>query len=120
MTEAGGIPAAPTTPIAVVGMDCAFPGAPDLDGGRPEVSDERRFARCSWRAMEDAGHPPFTFPGRVGVFVGESASVARESFRGDLAEPSDEDPLARALGLTGPVVRTACSLAAVRLACDAL
>src|SRR5689334_2538084 len=30
----------------------------------------RHFLECAWEALEDAGHPPETFPGPVGVFTG--------------------------------------------------
>ncbi|MFN3293301.1 MAG: type I polyketide synthase, partial [Gemmobacter sp.] len=30
----------------------------------------RQFLEVAWEALEDAGHPPETFPGRVGVYAG--------------------------------------------------
>ena len=99
----------------------------------------RVFLECSWQALEDAGHVPDRFPGRIGIFAGAGLnsyllhnilpSGVLDSvgmYQAQLG--SDKDFLATRvaykLGLTGPVmtVQTACStsLTAVHLAVQSL
>jgi acyl transferase domain-containing protein/thioesterase domain-containing protein/acyl carrier protein len=101
----------------------------------------RHFLECAWEALEDAGHPPESFPGSIGVFAGsgmnaylmhnlvqnhhlvESAGLFLIRQTGN-----DKDVLATRvsyqLDLRGPSlsVQTACStsLVAVHLACQSL
>ena len=35
----------------------------------------RHFLEVAWEALEDAGHPPESFPGRIGVFAGSGMSA---------------------------------------------
>ncbi|MFV0473266.1 MAG: SDR family NAD(P)-dependent oxidoreductase [Pikeienuella sp.] len=101
----------------------------------------RHFLECAWEALEDAGHMPENFDGRVGVFAG-SGMQAYLPFNllsnPDLVEEiglfllrhtgNDKDflptRLSYLLNLTGPAVavQTACStsLVAVHSAANAL
>jgi thioester reductase-like protein len=100
----------------------------------------RMFLECAWEALEDAGYPPATYPGRIGVYAGaEMNTYLLRALMSDpavlagadsvlLATASDKDYLCtRAsykLNLKGPsiTIQTACStsLVAVHLACEAL
>ena len=101
----------------------------------------RQFLECAWEAFEDAGHPPKSFDGSIGVFAGsgmntyllnnllanrklvESAGLFQLKQTGN-----DKDVLATRVSyefdLRGPSinVQTACStsLVAVHLACQSL
>ncbi|SHF81791.1 type I polyketide synthase [Streptoalloteichus hindustanus] len=97
---------------------------------------QRMFLQAAWHAVEDAGHAPDRFPGRVGVYAGQTVGtyhpVDPGSFLGTssdlLMAANDKDFLptrvSYKLGLTGPsiAVQTACStsLVAVHLACQGL
>ncbi len=100
----------------------------------------RLFLEQTWKALEDAGYNPETYPGRIGLFAGVSLNsylynnlhshADLREFGGGyhLMVASDKDFLAtRAsykLNLKGPslTVQTACStsLTAVHLACQSL
>jgi acyl transferase domain-containing protein/glutamate-1-semialdehyde aminotransferase len=101
---------------------------------------QRKFLECAWAACEDAGYPPTSLPGTVGVFG--SASLSTQLLLQLLSDPAlfgsgdqfsylingDKDALAvrvaNRLRLRGPAitVQTACSssLVAVHLACQSL
>ncbi|MFB9433091.1 type I polyketide synthase [Streptoalloteichus tenebrarius] len=97
---------------------------------------QRMFLQAAWHALEDAGHAPDTFPGRVGVYAGQTMGTYHRvdlgAFLGTssdlLMSANDKDFLptrvSYKLGLTGPsiAVQTACStsLVAIHLACQAL
>ncbi|WP_208012513.1 non-ribosomal peptide synthetase/type I polyketide synthase [Cellulomonas shaoxiangyii] len=101
---------------------------------------QRVLLEVAWHALEDAGHAPGAFHGRVGVYAGASVStyLLGTLLRGrglppgadglELLVANDKDYLASRisykLGLTGPAVcvQSACStsLLAVHLACQAL
>ncbi len=101
----------------------------------------RHFLECAWEAIENAGHPPESFPGSIGVFAGSGMNAymvynllnnrrLMESAGLFLIRQSgnDKDVLATRvsyqLDLRGPSmsVQTACStsLVAVHLACQSL
>jgi acyl transferase domain-containing protein/thioesterase domain-containing protein len=101
----------------------------------------RHFLEVSWEALEDAGHPPESFPGSIGVFAGcgmGSYFYFNLCTNPDLVNSmgmfllrhtgNDKDFLATRLSyllnLRGPSinVQTACStsLVAVHLACQSL
>lgn len=101
----------------------------------------RHFLECAWEALEDAGHPPEKFEGRVGVFAGcgmGSYFYFNLCTNPDLVDSvgmfllrhtgNDKDflptRLSYLLNLQGPAlgVQTACStsLVAVHLACQSL
>lgn len=100
----------------------------------------RVFLECVWAAMENAGYPPASYPGIVGVYAGSSSNFylrqhlqANEKIvqsAGDfqLVILNSKDQLttrvSHALNLTGPSIniQTACStsLVAVHLACQSL
>ncbi len=101
----------------------------------------RHFLECAWEAVENAGHPPESFPGSIGVFAGSGMNAymmhnllnnrrLMESAGLFLIRQSgnDKDVLATRvsyqLDLRGPSmsVQTACStsLVAVHLACQSL
>ncbi|MBF0688237.1 MAG: amino acid adenylation domain-containing protein [Cellulomonas sp.] len=101
---------------------------------------QRVMLEVAWHALEDAGHVPDRFDGRIGVYAGTSMStyLLEVLLRGrglppgpeglELLVANDKDYLASRvsykLGLTGPAVcvQSACStsLLAVHLACQAL
>ncbi len=101
---------------------------------------QRLFLECAWQALENAGHVPETYPGRIGVFAGASINTYLlsnvlpnpaliESFGGFQTRiASDKDFLptrvSYKLNLRGPslAVQTACStsLVAVHVACQSL
>ncbi|QWP75322.1 SDR family NAD(P)-dependent oxidoreductase [Lysobacter sp. K5869] len=108
-----------------------------------EVMDpqHRVLLECAWSAMEDAGYPPDTQSGRVGVFAGSGGIVSSQllSCTGHYAEVvgktgghwhvgNDKDfaptRLSYKLNLRGPsvAVQTACStsLVAVHMACQSI
>jgi acyl transferase domain-containing protein/thioesterase domain-containing protein/acyl carrier protein len=101
----------------------------------------RQFLECAWEALEDAAHPPKSFPGPIGVFAGcgmgsyFAMNVLRNRQLLDEVglfllrhTGNDKDFLATrlsyALDLHGPSVnvQTACStsLVAIHLACQSL
>jgi acyl transferase domain-containing protein/thioesterase domain-containing protein/acyl carrier protein len=101
----------------------------------------RHFLECAWEALEDAGHPPVKFDGRIGVFAGcgmGSYFYFNLCSNPDLVDSvgmfllrhtgNDKDFLSTRLSflldLRGPSVnvQTACStsLVAVHLACQSL
>ncbi len=97
----------------------------------------RVFLECAWEALESAGYEPATYPGRIGVLAGVSAStywlhllshpeVAVSVDQAVIANDKDFLPtrVSYKLGLRGPSisVQTACStsLVAVHLACRCL
>ncbi|HEV7587342.1 MAG TPA: polyketide synthase, partial [Longimicrobium sp.] len=100
---------------------------------------QRLFLEVAWEALEDAGHDPARFGGRVGVFggcgtAGYLAWLLSDPRRARSIDPielrlaTDRDFLTTRvsykLGLEGPSVnvQTACStaLVAVHLACQSL
>ncbi|HEX6373717.1 MAG TPA: type I polyketide synthase [Longimicrobium sp.] len=100
---------------------------------------QRIFLECAWHALEDAGHDPARFAGRVGVYAGAGAGGYLAQLLADPRRARELDPTALRLandrdflparvsyklGLQGPSVnvQTACStsLVAVHLACQAL
>jgi len=108
-----------------------------------EVMDpqHRLLLECAWSAMEDAGYPPDTQPGKVGVFAGSGGIVSSQllSCTGHYADVvgktggnwhvgNDKDfaptRLSYKLNLRGPsvAVQTACStsLVAVHMACQSI
>ncbi len=93
---------------------------------------QRRFLKCAWEALEDAGHPPGTHGASVGVFATSSATTYQPLLASDAPADTwqarlglESDFLATRvsykLDLRGPglTVRTGCSgsLVAVHLAC---
>ncbi len=101
----------------------------------------RHFLECAWEALEDAGHPPEAFAGRIGVYAG--SGMAAYFARNLLTNPelvrsvglfllrhtgNDKDFLTTRvsylLDLKGPSVnlQTACStsLVATHAACQSL
>ncbi len=100
---------------------------------------QRIFLECAWEALEQAGHTPETFPGRIGVFAGSGTSsyILNILSHPELAEiiggsqtliATSKDFLTAnvsyKLNLTGPsvVVQSACStsLVAICLGCQSL
>ena len=101
---------------------------------------QRIFLECAWHALEDAGHCPTRFNGKIAVFAGSSASgyllfnllrsdeINSREDAFDLMLANDKDFLATRvsyeLGLTGPSisVQTGCStsLVACHLAVQSL
>jgi len=101
----------------------------------------RHFLECAWEALEDAGHPPRSFDGSVGVFAGSGMNsylihnlLANRKLLGSTGlfqlkqTGNDKDVLATRVSyqfdLRGPSinVQTACStsLVAIHLACQSL
>lgn len=101
----------------------------------------RHFLECAWEAFEDAGHPPRSFDGAIGVFAGSGLNsyliynlLANRRLRESAGlfqlkqTGNDKDVLATRLSyqfdLRGPSVniQTACStsLVAVHMACQSL
>ena len=101
----------------------------------------RLLLECAWSAMEDAGYPPETQPGKVGVFAGSGGIVSSHllSCTAHYAEvigktggswhvANDKDfvptRLSYKLNLRGPsiAVQTACStsLVATHMACQSI
>jgi acyl transferase domain-containing protein/thioesterase domain-containing protein/acyl carrier protein len=121
-------------------FDASFFGFSPRDAGILDPQ-HRYFLECAWEALEDAGHPPESFPGSIGVFAGsgmnayliynllqnrsllESAGLFLIRQTGN-----DKDVLSTRvsyqLNLRGPSisVQTACStsLVATHLACQSL
>ena len=52
----------------------------------------RHFLECAWEALEDAGHPPETFEGSIGVFAGCGMGAY-------LLQPAHQPRARRAVGL---------------------
>ncbi|RDG35631.1 beta-ketoacyl synthase N-terminal-like domain-containing protein [Streptomyces corynorhini] len=120
-------------------FDAEFFGIPSREAQLTDPQ-QRLFLETCWAALEDAGHPPDRFDGRIGVFGSSSISTyllglvaAGEELPPDgisypLLLGNDKDFLctraAHRLGLTGPAVtvQTACSssLVAVHLAVQSL
>jgi acyl transferase domain-containing protein len=112
--------------------------------GRPEAElmdpQQRVFLECAWEALEDAGHDPAAFAGRIGVFAGAAMSTyyaevvhgrpATNGWPGLFQAITGNEKeylatrLAYALDLRGPAisVQSACStsLVAVHTACSSL
>lgn len=101
----------------------------------------RLLLECAWATMEDAGYPPDTQPGRVGVFAGSGGIVSSHLLSctehyadvvgktgGSWHVNNDKDfvptRLSYKLNLRGPsvAVQTACStsLVAVHMACQSI
>lgn len=121
-------------------FDAEFFWIPPRDA---EVMDpqHRLLLECAWSAMEDAGYPPDTQPGRVGVFAGSGGIVSSQLLSctehyadvvgktgGNWHVGNDKDfaptRLSYKLNLRGPsvAVQTACStsLVAVHMACQSI
>jgi acyl transferase domain-containing protein len=121
-------------------FDAEFFWVPPRDA---EIMDpqHRLLLECAWSAMEDAGYPPDTQPGRVGVFAGSGGIVSSHLLSctehyadvvgktgGSWHLGNDKDfvptRLSYKLNLRGPsvAVQTACStsLVAVHLACQSI
>jgi acyl transferase domain-containing protein len=100
---------------------------------------QRIFLECAWHALEDAGHDPARFAGRIGVYAGAGTGGYLARLLSDPRHARGVDPTALRLandrdflparvsyklGLQGPSmnVQTACStsLVAVHVACQAL
>jgi acyl transferase domain-containing protein len=119
-------------------FDAEFFWIPPRDA---EIMDpqHRLLLECAWATMEDAGYPPDTQPGRVGVFAGSGGIVSSHLLSctehyndvvgktgGSWHVGNDKDfvptRLSYKLNLRGPsvAVQTACStsLVAVHLACQ--
>jgi amino acid adenylation domain-containing protein len=143
-----GVPEQRLAAPAFVGAAARLEGEDLFDAGlfgytprEAELTDpqHRVLLECAWEALEQAGHAPPSFPGKIGVFAGSSTSaywiynlLPREGGSNGNAMQvligSDRDHLATTisykLGLRGPslTVQTACStsLVAVHLACQSL
>ena len=121
-------------------FDAEFFWVPPRDA---EMMDpqHRLLLECAWSAMEDAGYPPDTQPGRVGVFAGSGGVVSSHLLSctehyadvvgktgGSWHLGNDKDfvptRLSYKLNLRGPsvAVQTACStsLVAVHMACQSI
>lgn len=121
-------------------FDAEFFWIPPRDA---EIMDpqHRLLLECAWSAMEDAGYPPDTQPGRVGVFAGSGGVVSSHLLSctdhyadvvgktgGSWHVGNDKDfvptRLSYKLNLRGPsvAVQTACStsLVAVHMACQSI
>jgi acyl transferase domain-containing protein len=121
-------------------FDAEFFWVPPRDA---EIMDpqHRLLLECAWSAMEDAGYPPDTQPGRVGVFAGSGGVVSSHLLSctehyadvvgktgGSWHLGNDKDfvptRLSYKLNLRGPsvAVQTACStsLVAVHMACQSI
>lgn len=121
-------------------FDAEFFWIPPRDA---EIMDpqHRLLLECAWATMEDAGYPPDTQPGRVGVFAGSGGIVSSHLLSctehydevvgktgGSWHVGNDKDfvptRLSYKLNLRGPsvAVQTACStsLVAVHLACQSI
>lgn len=121
-------------------FDAEFFWIPPRDA---EIMDpqHRLLLECAWATMEDAGYPPETQPGRVGVFAGSGGIVSSHLLSctehydevvgktgGSWHVGNDKDfvptRLSYKLNLRGPsvAVQTACStsLVAVHLACQSI
>lgn len=120
-------------------FDAGFFGLSPLEAALLDPA-HRLLLECAWHALEDAGHAPGKYAGRVGVYAGTSPSAYLVQHllpqRDRLPAVSDlqlrlaTDPeflatrIAYKLDLKGPAlsVSTACStsLVAIHLACKAL
>jgi len=121
-------------------FDAEFFMVPPRDA---EIMDpqHRLLLECAWSALEDAGYPPDTQPGRVGVFAGSGGIVSSHLLSctehyadvvgktgGSWHLGNDKDfvptRLSYKLNLRGPsvAVQTACStsLVAVHMACQSI
>lgn len=121
-------------------FDASFFGLSPRDASIMDPQ-HRHFLECAWEALEDAGHPPRSFEGSIGVFAGSGMNsylihnlLANRHLRESTGlfqlkqTGNDKDVLATRLSyqldLRGPSmsVQTACStsLVAVHLACQSL
>ena len=121
-------------------FDASFFGLSPRDASIMDPQ-HRHFLECAWEALEDAGHPPQSFDGSIGVFAGSGMNtylihnlLANRRLLGSTGlfqlkqTGNDKDVLATRvsyqLDLRGPSinVQTACStsLVAVHLACQSL
>ncbi|GAA2410471.1 hypothetical protein GCM10010191_19200 [Actinomadura vinacea] len=116
-------------------FDAAFFGYPAREAALMDPQ-QRMFLEAAWHALEDSGHAPALFPGRIGIYGGQTVSTHRpvglDDFLGDvgasLLSANDKDFLTTRvsykLGLTGPSMNVqatcATSLVAVHLAAQAL
>jgi acyl transferase domain-containing protein/thioesterase domain-containing protein len=55
-------------------FDAAFFGFSPRDAAIMDPQ-HRHFLECAWEALEDAGHPPSSFNGSIGVFAGSGMST---------------------------------------------
>ncbi|HEX5603708.1 MAG TPA: amino acid adenylation domain-containing protein, partial [Pyrinomonadaceae bacterium] len=106
-----------------------------------EIMDpqQRLFMECAWQALESAGYDPERYPGRIGVYAGQSmsrymlrllrnATLVRSAGEFSIMIGNREDFLTSRtcykLNLRGPgvVVQSACStsLVAIAMACHSL
>jgi len=129
--------------VVLEGMDEFDPEFFGLGPKEGAIMDpqHRQFLSASWEALEDAGHPPETFDGSIGVFAGCGMAayfpfnvltnedlLASQGFFLLRHTGNDKDflstRLSYALNLTGPSmsVQTACStsLVATHIACQSL
>lgn len=116
-------------------FDAAFFGHPAREAAEMDPQ-QRMFLESCRHALDDAGYDAGGFPGRIGVYAGQTVGTHRprslDAFlgtAGDLLMAADDKDflttrVAYKLGLTGPAVtvQTACStsLVAVHMACQAL
>jgi acyl transferase domain-containing protein len=121
-------------------FDASFFGLSPRDASIMDPQ-HRHFLECAWEALEDAGHPPRSFEGAIGVYAGSGMNsylihnlLANRRLRESTGffqlkqTGNDKDVLATRLSyqfdLRGPSinVQTACStsLVAVHLACQSL
>ena len=121
-------------------FDASFFGLSPRDASIMDPQ-HRHFLECAWEALEDAGHPPQSFDGSIGVFAGSGMNtylihnllanrrlLASAGLFQLKQTGNDKDVLATRvsyqLDLRGPSinVQTACStsLVAVHLACQSL
>ena len=119
-------------------FDAQFFGFTDREA---ELMDpqQRVFIECAWEALEEGGYDPETYPGRIGVYAGQSLNTyilnsysytnvtdSAELFQILIGNEKDHLPtrVSYKLNLKGPSinVQTACStsLVAVVLACQNL
>src|SRR3984885_10961205 len=121
-------------------FDASFFGLSPRDASIMDPQ-HRHFLECAWEALEDAGHPPKSFDGSIGIFAGSGMNtylihnllgnrrlLASAGLFQLKQTGNDKDVLATRvsyqLDLRGPSinVQTACStsLVAVHLACQSL
>lgn len=119
-------------------FDAQFFGFTDRES---ELMDpqQRVFMECAWEALEEGGYDPETYPGRIGVYAGQSQNTyilntyshttitdSADLFQILIGNEKDHLPtrVSYKLNLKGPSinVQTACStsLVAIVLACQAL
>ncbi|MFF5260357.1 SDR family NAD(P)-dependent oxidoreductase [Actinomadura viridis] len=134
LAEPGLVPAAGLIDGGTL-FDAAFFGYPAREAAEMDPQ-QRMFLESCRHALDDAGYDAGGFPGRIGVYAGQTVGTHRprslDAFlgtAGDLLMAADDKDflttrVAYKLGLTGPAVtvQTACStsLVAVHMACQAL